>query len=52
MSTSPHAPGHPYQHPPEPAMSVADWVEDVAIGLGVLIALALVGGILALLIII
>jgi hypothetical protein len=33
-------------------MSVADWVEDVAIGLGVLIALALVGGILALLIII
>ena len=33
-------------------MSVADWVEDVAIDLGVLIALALVGGILALLIII
>jgi len=33
-------------------MSLADWVEDVAFGLGVLIAMVLVAGILALLIII
>jgi hypothetical protein len=52
MSTSLHAPGRPYQHPPDPAMSLADWVEDVAFGLGVLIAMVLVAGILALLIII
>ena len=52
MSSSPHAPGHPYQHPSEPSMSLADWVEDVAVGLGILIAIALVVGILALLIII
>ena len=52
MSTSPHAPGHPYQHPSEPSMTLADWVEDVAVGLGILIAAVLVGGIFALLIII
>lgn len=52
MSTSPHAPGHPYQHPSEPSMSLADWVEDMAVGLGILVAIALVAGILALLIII
>ena len=52
MSTSPHAPGQPSQHPPEPSMTLADWVEDVAVGLGVLIAFALVAGIFALLIII
>ena len=52
MSTSSHAPGHPYQHPPEPSMTLADWVEDVAVGLGVLIGLVLVAGIFALLIII
>ena len=52
MPTSPHAPGHPHQHPSEPSMSLADWVEDLAVGLGVLIAVVLVAGILALLIII
>ena len=52
MSTSPHAPGHPYQHPSEPSMTLADWVEDVAFGLRVLIAFVLVAGIFALLLII
>ena len=51
MSTSPHAPGHPYQHPAEPP-TLADWVEDAAVGLGLVIAVVLVAGILALLIII
>ena len=44
MSTTPH--------PHEPSTSFADWVEAVEVGLAVLIAVAIVAGILALLIII
>ena len=51
MSTSPHASGNLYQHPSEP-QSTTDWVENVAVAFGVLTAIVIVAGILALLIII
>lgn len=50
MSTSPHAPAHPHQHPAE--QSTTDWTEAIAVGLAALIAIVIVAGILALLIII
>ena len=52
MAISTHAPGQPHQHPYEPSMSVADWVEAVAVGVALLSALLVVAGILALLFII
>ena len=52
MPTSPHVPGHPYQRPHEPSMSVADWAENVAVGLAVCIAVVVVACMLALLIIV
>ena len=52
MSASPHVPGHPHQRPHSPSMSVADWAEDVAVGLALLTAVVVIAGILALLIII
>jgi hypothetical protein len=51
MPISPDTPGYPHQHPSEPTMTVADWTEAVAVGMAVLIAIVIVAGILALLII-
>ena len=50
MATSPHAPGHPYQHASKPSRS--DWIEDVAVALAVLTAIVILACILALLIIV
>ena len=53
MSTSQHhVPGHPHQRPHEPAMSIADWAEDIAVGVMLLSAVVVLAVILALLIII
>jgi hypothetical protein len=52
MSTQHHVPDHSHQRPHEPVMTVADWAEDVAVGVMLFVAVAVLAGILALLIII
>ena len=53
MSTQHHVvPDHPHQRPHEPVMSVADWAEDVTVGVMLFVAVAVLAVILALLIII
>ena len=52
MSAHHHAPDHPHQRPHEPVMSIADWAEDVAVGVMLFSAVAVLAVILALLIII
>ena len=52
MSTQHHDPDHPHQRPHEPLMSVADWAEDVAVGVMLFSAVVVLAVILALLIII
>jgi hypothetical protein len=51
MPVSPDAPGYPQQHPSGPSSSVDDWTEAIAVGMVMLIAVVIVAGILALLII-
>jgi hypothetical protein len=52
MPTAAHTAGRPHQHPHEPSTSSADWVEAIAVGLSLIIAIVVLAGILALLIII
>ena len=52
MSTPTHISGHPHQRPHEPSMSFEDWAEDIAVGLMVVTAVAVIAAVLALLIII
>jgi hypothetical protein len=53
MSTQHHVvPDHPHQRPLDPVMSVADWAVDVAVGVLLFVAVAVLAVILALLIII
>jgi hypothetical protein len=51
MSTH-HVPDHPHQRPHEPVTSVAEWAVDVAVGVMLFSAVAVLAVILALLIII
>lgn len=50
MSTELHA--TPRQHPHEPTMTPADWFEDVAVGVMLIAAFAIIAAIVALLIVV
>ena len=49
MSTQQHAPAHPHERPRHPVMTVDAWAEDVAIGVMLFSAVAVLVVILALL---
>jgi hypothetical protein len=52
MSTQHHFPDHPHQRPHEPVMSVADWAEDIAVGVMLFSAVTVLAVVIALLVIV
>jgi hypothetical protein len=50
MSTQPQLPGHPHPPPHRSVMTAGDWAEDIAIGVMLLSAVAVLAVVLALLI--
>jgi hypothetical protein len=50
MSSQPYVPGHPHRPSHPSTMTAADWAEDIAFGLMLLAAVAVVAVVLALVI--